>query len=220
MSPSPPLIIAVVDDLDSELCRFVQCIRNYDFNSRADVLMCLKQCPGARAHIVINVNNCNWSGPVIYGNVTLRSIKCCGGEQATSTIVRSRTDQSPISSQVEDGCVRLTNEGLIITGYIPKIYLNLMVNILLNDINALWGNVVNNGVVNRLVNIVLSERYSLGLSKTLMGLVKALKTGDASNLDRETVSILEGLGILDSGVLVDKDKLRALIDEVTKIVYP
>jgi len=25
---------------------------------------------------------------------------------------------------------------------------------------------------------------------------------------------------LDSGVLVDKDKLRALIDEVTKIVYP
>ncbi len=221
MSPSSPLIIAVVDDLNSALCRFVQCVHDHgEYNGNADVLMCLKQCTGARAPIVINVTNCNWGNPVTYGNAKLRSIKCCISERTSSTAAELGAGQPPPPSQVGDGCVRLTDEGLIITGYIPKIYLNLMINILLNDINVLWGSVVNNGAVNRLVNIILAERGSFGLSRTLMGLVKALKTGDTSNLNRETVSILEELGIADSGVLVDKDKLRVLIDEVIRVVYP
>jgi hypothetical protein len=47
-----------------------------------------------------------------------------------------------------------------------------------------------------------------------------LKIGDASGLDEETLMILETLGVVNSGILIDKERLRNLIEEVTKIVYP
>ncbi|WP_291765163.1 hypothetical protein [Caldivirga sp. UBA161] len=195
MSREAPLIVAVGGDPGSRLCRLIKCLD--DYSGYVDVAICLKPCQGINAPIIINVINCNWGGAVVYGNVTLKSIKCCS------------TD-----------CVKVTDNSVIVTGYVPKVYMGPMAEVLVKDATTLWRSTLIDDAVSRISRKILIERSSIGLSKTLMGLVKALKIGDASSLDEETLMILETLGIIDSGMLINKDKLRNLIDEVIKIVYP
>ncbi|MGC8571334.1 hypothetical protein [Caldivirga sp.] len=195
MSHEVPLIIAVGGDSGSRLCRLIRCLDSY--NGHADVVICLKQCQDIKAPIIIRTIDCNWGGAVVYGNVTLKSIKCCN------------TD-----------CIKVTDNGIVITGYIPKVYMGPMAEILVRDITALWKSTLSDGAVSRISRKILTERSTMGLSKTLMGLVRMLKIGDASGLDEETLMILETLGVVNSGILIDKERLRNLIEEVTKIVYP
>ncbi|ABW01028.1 hypothetical protein [Caldivirga maquilingensis] len=195
MSHESPLIVAVGNDPGSRLCRLIKCVDNY--SGYVDVAICLKQCRDIKAPIIINVTNCNWGGGVVYGNVTLKSIKCCS------------TD-----------CVKIIDNNIVITGYVPKVYMGPMAEVLIKDVTALWRSTLTDDAVNRISRRILAERSSLGLSKTLMGLVRMLKSGDASGLDEEVLMILETLGIVNSGILMDKDKLRSLIEEVSRIVYP
>ena len=195
MSREAPLIVAVGGDPGSRLCRLIKCLDNY--SDYVDVAICLKPCQGIKAPIIIRVINCNWGGAVVYGNVTLKSIKCCSMD-----------------------CVKVIDNSVIVTGYVPKVYIGPMAEVLIKDITTLWRSTLIDDAVNRISRKILAERSSLGLSRTLMGLVRMLKSGDASGLDEEMMMILEALGIVNSGILIDKDKLRNLIEEVSKIVYP
>lgn len=197
MSHESPLIVAV-GIRNEQLCKLIKCTDDYT-NINADILICFRECPNAEASIIIKVINCNWTNPVSYGNVVLKSIKCCGND-----------------------CIKQVGGNITITSYIPKVYVTVMPEVLVRDLEALRNAILSNGVVNDLINRVLTERSTIGVSRTLIQLIKILRTGELpmDDLDREVLMMLEELGITSAGILIDKEKLNLLINEVIKYVYP
>lgn len=185
------LNMAVVAKANLGLCRVAKCLSRCGECS-SDILVCVDPCPHANARLIINIlNECIQGSALTLGKVTLSSMRCCSG-----------------------GCVEDRGTYTVLSVYVPTIFLNVLPDVFIRDVETVWRLLSSSDIVDRIVRKIIDERARFGVSRTLIGLVRLINSNQDS-----LETLLRTLGLPELALL-SRDELRSIVERVISHVYP